>query len=126
MAIDFSSLVLAPNMDAFARPVTITPLKSQPNAAPYDARGIWTMTSVGIATEDSGILSSTTLHFGIRLSEFAIAPKQGDWITSKASQIPLAYWQGDIDPNSIIDFIIDNFSPDGQGGSQLTLKRVTQ
>jgi hypothetical protein len=125
MPIDFSSLVLAPNMDIFSRPVVISPLKSQPNIGSYAARGIWTMNSVNIVTEEGGQLSSTTLHFGIKLSDFVIAPKQGDWISTTASQIPLAYWQGDVDPNANVDFIVDNFSPDGQGGADLILKRVT-
>lgn len=125
MGIDFAALVLAPAMGVFGRPVLIMPLQSQPLAAPYPARGVWTIEDVSIVTEDGGKFSSITLKFGIRLADFTIAPKQGDWISTAANQLPLAYWQGDVDPKANIDFIIDNFTPDGQGGAVLILKRVT-
>src|SRR5260221_538612 len=100
MGTNFSGLVLAPAMAVFGRPVLITPLRSNPNAAPYTARGIWTVETISIVVEDGGILSSFKLTFGIRLAEFTIAPKQGDWISTAANQLPLAYWQGSVLPNS--------------------------
>jgi hypothetical protein len=124
MSIDFSSLVLAPAMATFGRPVLITPLRSRPTAAPYPARGIWTVESISIVTEDGGNLSSIKLTFGIRLADFTVAPKQGDWISTTAGNLPLAYWQGDIDPNANVDFIVDDFTPDGQGKAQLIVKRI--
>jgi hypothetical protein len=125
MSIDFSSLVLAPCMAVFGRPVLITPLRSRPTAAPYGARGVWSVESISIVTEDGGNLSSVKLTFGIRLADFIVAPKQGDWITTAAKHLPLAYWQGDIDPNANIDFTVDDLTPDGQGKAQLIVKRIT-
>jgi hypothetical protein len=122
---DFSDLVLGPAMDAFSLSVTITPLKSQPLAAPYPARGVWTITDVDIVTEDGGSFSNRTLKFGIRLFEFTVAPKQGDLITTAVSGLPLAYWNGAIDPSGSIDLLVDDFRADGQGGATLVLKRVT-
>jgi hypothetical protein len=122
---DFSTLVLGPAMEAFSLPVTITPLKSKPMAAPYQARGVWTITDVDIVTEDGGTFSNRTLKFGIRLLEFTVAPKQGDLITTAVSGLPLAYWQGAIDPSGNIDLLVDDFRPDGQGGATLIVKRVT-
>ena len=125
MAIDFSSLVLAPAMATFGRPVTVTPLRSLPNAVPYQARGVWTLETISIPTEDGGYLSTSRMKFGIRLADWPAAPKQGDWITTAARELPLGFWRGDIDPNSNIDFIVDDFTPDGQGGVLLILKRIT-
>lgn len=124
MSIDFSALVLAPTMAIFGRPVLISPIASQPQVGQYAARGIWTVESISIPTEDGGYLSSVKLKLGIRLRDFAVAPKQGDWITTAVSQLPLGYWQGDINPNTNIDFVIDDFTADGQGGVLLILKRV--
>jgi len=125
MSIDFSALVLAPAMATFGRPVLILPIASQPIAAPYPARGIWTVESINIPTEDGGTFSSVKLKLGIRLADFTIAPNVEDRVATAASQLPLAYWQGVLPTDGNIDFIIDNFSPDGQGGAVLILKRVT-
>ena len=124
MAIDFSGLVLAPAMGTFANPVTVNPLVSQPTVAPYLSRGVWKVDNVDIVLEDGGRFSNRTIKLGIRLAEFVVAPKQGDWISTAVVLLPLGYWQGDIDPNSIIDFIVDDQSPDGQGGAVLVLKRI--
>jgi hypothetical protein len=126
MPTDFSGLVLAPAMAAFALPVTITPLVSQKLAPPYSAQGIWTITDLDLVLEDGEAFSNRTLKFGIRLSDFIVAPKQGDWISSAVKNLPLTYWQGDFDPTSNIDLIVDDVRSDGQGGATLILKRITQ
>jgi hypothetical protein len=126
MAIDFSALVLAPGMNAFARPIMLDPRKSQPLAQPYPARGIWTVSDVELVTEDGGKFSNRTLKLGIRLAEFPVLPKQGDWVTTAMADLPIAYWQEPIDPNGSIDFTVDDARPDGQGGMTLILKRVTR
>jgi hypothetical protein len=122
--IDFSQLVLAPCMMVFGAPITVTPTKSQPLASPYAASGVWHVENINIVTEDGGNFSNRTVKLGIRLADFAVCPTQGDWITTEARNLPLAYWQGDVDPNSSIDFVIDDQNPDGQGGASLTLKRI--
>jgi hypothetical protein len=121
---DFSRLVLGPNISVFGKRVTVTPKASQPNAAPYCVKGIWEVVHVDLVTEDGGNLSSKTLKLGIRLSDFSFAPKKGDWISTPACDLPLVYWQGEFEPGSIIDFLIDDIRPDGQGGATLLLKRV--
>jgi hypothetical protein len=126
MPIDFADLVLMPAMTVFSYPVTITPKVSQPNAAPYPARGIWTVTELDVIAEDGGVLSNRTLKFGIALNDFTFAPKQGDWITALAGQLPLGYWQDEFLVGATVDFIIDDVRPDGQGGATLVLKRVVQ
>lgn len=125
MGVDFSSLVLAPAMATFAKPVTVTPNASQPNAAPYTARGIWTVQNTSIIGESGNVFSTVNLKLGIRIADYPAAiPAQNDWISSAASDLPLGYWQGQIDPTSVIDFLIDNVTPDGQGGIVLDVKRV--
>lgn len=125
MGVDFSKLVLAPAMATFAKPVTVTPLASQPNAAPYPARGIWSVMSTNILGESGNVFSTVNLKFGIRFADYPIdIPAQGDYISSAASNLPLGYWQGQIDPTTAIDFIIDNVTPDGQGGATIDVKRV--
>jgi hypothetical protein len=126
MAVDFSELVLAPAIATFGKRVTIIPKASQPYAAPYCANGIWTVTQVDLMTEDGGTLSNRTLKFGIRLADFTFVPKKGDWITTPVCELPLGYWEGEFEPNSNIDLVIDDFQPDGQGGATLVLKRVVQ
>lgn len=123
MPIDFQAMVLGPCMDTFARPVTVTPVKSQPLVAQYDSRGIWEVTAIDIVTEDGGSMQSRNIKLGIQFNDYTIIPAQGDIIESKASDIPLAYWQGYVDPNSSIEFLVDDQRPDGQGGAYLILKR---
>lgn len=120
---DFSSLVLAPAMSVFGKPVSILPIASRPLGPSYGARGVWTVSAVSIITEDGGTLSNRSLKFGIRLGEFPAPPKQGDWVSTLVHHLPLGYWEGDIDPNANIDFMVDDVQPDGQGGVTLTLKR---
>jgi hypothetical protein len=122
--IDFSGLVLAPCINLFGCQVTVTPVKSQPLAQPYGAQGIWTVENVNIVTEDGGVFSNRTIKLGIRMADFTVAPAPGDWISTAASHLPLAYWQGDVDPYAVLDFIVDDQNPDGQGGASLTLKRT--
>ena len=122
MGLDFADLVLAPAMDVFAKAVTFTPVVSQPGADPYAARGVWSITDVDIVTDDGGSFSNRTLKLGISLNDYAAAPQQGDLIAAQATDLPLGYWQGAITAG-VINFIVDDFRPDGQGGATLILKR---
>lgn len=124
--VDFSGLVLAPNVLIFGKPVTVTPKKSSPNAAPFTASGIWTVESINIPMDDGSVLSARTLKFGIRMADFPVTLKQGDWITSAVSDLPLGYWQGDFIANATLDLEVVDAAPDGQGGSTLTMKRVSR
>jgi hypothetical protein len=122
--VDFSSLVLAPNMAVFGKSITITPVASQPNGQPYLAQGIWAVTSQSIMNEAGNILSTVGLKLSIRMADFTVPPSQGDWVTVAASDLPLGYWQGVLVPNANLDFEIDTFTPDGQGAAVMTLNHV--
>lgn len=126
MAVDFDALVLGPCMTAFSKPIVVMPTKSQRNAPPYGASGIWTITDLDLVLENGENFSNRTLKFGIRLSDYVVAPKQGDTITTSVKYLPLSYWQGDFDPGANIDFLVDDVRADGQGGATLVLKRATQ
>jgi hypothetical protein len=103
--IDFSATALRAGMDAFARAVTVQPVRSQPGAPAYLARGVFAAPHLqidGIAIEAGVSSASPTL--GIRLSEFPEPPGQGDRIV-----IGPATWE------------VADVTPDGEGGATLVL-----
>jgi hypothetical protein len=112
--IDFDALVLAPCEEVFARPITVTPLVSQPGEPAYGARGIWSSKPVQVALENGALLSTKDLTLGIRLAEFTVPVKAGDQI--------------EIDAHLSLPRIgvceIENTSDDGQGGRELALKII--
>ena len=124
MTIDFSSLVLGPCMDAFSKSVQITPVKSQPLAAPYPARGVWTIDNIMAAMDDGAMMSTRVLKLGIKINEFVIPPLQYDFIAVNVGDLPLGYLNDVLQPaGSTINFVVDKTQPDGQGGMTLILKR---
>lgn len=112
--IDFSALVLSPCMAVFARPITVDPIASVPDAPPYLAEGIWTSRPVDIAMEDGSIMSSQNHTLGIKADAFAVPIIQGDRVTIDAyMSLP-----------RIGVCLVDDVDDDGQGGSVLTLKVI--
>lgn len=112
--IDFDALVLGPAQDLFARPVTVTPIKSQPGAPPFGARGIWNSKPVDVALADDGILSSQNHTLGIRGREYPIPLAQGDRV--------------EIDAHLSLPRVgicaVEGTADDGQGDTTLTLKVI--
>lgn len=123
MSVDFNSLVLGPCMDAFQKSCTVTPTKSQPMAAPYAARGVFTVDNITVPMDDGGTLSSRVLKYGIKLDEFTVPPLQYDTLTFKVSDLPMGYLKDVLNPAATVDFLVDSDQPDGQGGTTLILKR---
>ncbi|GEP09814.1 head-tail joining protein [Methylobacterium gnaphalii] len=111
--IDFSALVLGPTVGAFGRPVTVTPLASQPAREPFDATGVWTKRAVDIALEGGESLNTSVIMFGIRLSDWKYPPEK-----RAVLRIPAAGSYPDEG-----SLWIDDIDLDGQGGAVLTLKR---
>ena len=105
--IDFD-LVLAPALAAFGQPIIVTPLASQPAAAPYSARGSYSSKQVDIPLDDGGYQSTIQRKLGVRLADFAVPPIQKD-------QIAMA--QG--------SFVVADIVPDGQGGADIWLRNIT-
>jgi hypothetical protein len=100
-------------MDVFARPVRITPRKSAPGRAPFDARGIWAIRPADIQLDDGGTIGTDQLTLGIRGSEFDYVPVKGDLVF-----IPAYMSQPEIGECEIED---DGY--DGQGGYNLVLRK---
>ncbi|SER57197.1 hypothetical protein SAMN05216548_12620 [Faunimonas pinastri] len=113
--IDFDALVLTPAMDAFSRPIIIDPVNSQPGVFAYSARGVWASKPDTIQTEGGEVISTNVPTLGIRLSEFSVAPVQGDQIT-----IP-AY----LSAPALGTFFVFDVNGDGQGGADLVLMGVS-
>ncbi|HVG51163.1 MAG TPA: hypothetical protein VM867_05975 [Xanthobacteraceae bacterium] len=80
MAVNFSSLVYLPNYDMFARPVTVTPLASQPGAPAYTNRGIYDTRPIDVQAEDGSIISDQQTILDVRDAEFTTVPEQLDRI----------------------------------------------
>jgi hypothetical protein len=80
MAINFSLDLYKIVMDVMSRPITVTPLVSQPGAPAYAARAYMDEKATDILTEDGGIFSDSQIYIDIRIEEFAVLPMQGDRI----------------------------------------------
>jgi hypothetical protein len=76
--VNFSTMVLSPAFDVFARPVTFYPYVSQPAGASFLGRGYYWSGPVDIQTEDGAIYSDQKTALDIRDVEFAELPQQGD------------------------------------------------
>ncbi len=104
--IDFAGLVLAPAMAVFGRPISVTPLASQPGVSAYPARGIYALKPVQILLEDGTVQSTNQPTLGIRLPDFAVAPKQQDLVAFDLGS-----------------FVVTDVVPDGQGGADMVLRK---
>lgn len=69
-----------PLFNVWARPITVTPLVSQPGAPSYDARGYYSTNPVDILTENGRVLSDAESILDILQVEFPVLPLQGDQI----------------------------------------------
>ena len=115
MGIDWSTAVYLPVFDAMARQATITPLISQPSAAPYAARGIYDTEEIDVPAEDGSILTDQKTLFDIREYEFLVLPAQGDHIYIPADRGAMAA------PGN---FEIINAWTNGGGETTLTLRKI--
>ena len=80
MGLDFGDLVKSVAMDAFARPITVTPA----GGAAYLSRGIWHKDANEFFAEDGSIVIDNKVSVDILNSEFPVIPKQGDAIAIPA------------------------------------------
>jgi hypothetical protein len=113
LAIDFASNVYAKAQDIFGRPITVTPLASQPGNPAYQARGIYSTEPQDDLAEEGTVFSDQRTVVDILEKEFPIPILQGDHISIPATgAIPAA---GDF-------FVIEVKSIDG-GETSLALRR---
>jgi hypothetical protein len=115
MAVNFSTLVYLPNFDMFARPITVTPLASQPGLPGYTARGIYDTRPIDVQAEDGSIISDQQTILDVLEAEFAVIPDQLDQI-----HIPA-------DPDAgrdLGDFEVTNVETNGGGETTLVIRKL--
>jgi hypothetical protein len=122
MSTDLSALVLAPNLDIFAVDVTVDPVRSQPGALPFQARGIFKSEPYEIVLPDGSVIANVKTTLGIRGDDetpdgtpmWPALPQRGDGVRlldkNSQPQIDGFYW------------VADRVG-DGQGGHTLTLRK---
>jgi hypothetical protein len=76
MGLDMSILTKLPQMDMFARPITVTPA----GGASYANRGIWHEDENDFLAEDNSVVTDHRVSIDVRDAEFAVVPRQGDAI----------------------------------------------
>lgn len=118
MAVDFTSLLYAVCQDEFGRPVTITPVKSQPGGGAYQNRGIFDTRELNVVLEDGSILADQETILDIRVSEYPIIPVQGDLV-----DVPADPADGDIPDRG--QFVVVKTNENGGGELTLVLKNVS-
>ena len=113
MPVDFSTQIHSHTYDVFGRPITVTPIKSQPSQPAYTARGIFGTVPIDVVAEDGAIVSDARTILDIREIEFSILPIQGDHVTIPASgNIP-----------AVGTFEILDTDTNGGGETTLTLRK---
>ena len=78
MAVDFAIQVYLPAFNLFARPIVVTPIKSQSSQLSYTARGIYGTQALDIAAEDASVFSDQVTILDVIENEFSVIPIQGD------------------------------------------------
>jgi hypothetical protein len=117
VAINFSDTALRAGMVAFARPITIIPVASQPGVPPYRVRAILTSRPSDFALDQGAVFSDQQTTFGIRLAEVLVPPEVNDQL-----YVDAADWRNDqIDPGI---YRISDSDLDRQGGCVLTIRKI--
>ena len=115
MAVNFSELVYLPNQDMFSRPITITPLASQPGAPAYVTRGIYGTRAIDVSAQDGSIFSDQQTIIDIRDAEFAVVPEQLDRVLIPA----------DTDAGAALgEFEVVDTESNGGGETTLVIRKV--
>ena len=116
MAVNFSTLVYLPNFDMFARPVTITPLASQPGMPAYIARGIYDTRAIDVQAEDGSIISDQQTILDVLDDEFTVVPEQLDRIVIDV----------DVDAGTIGvgEYEVTDTESNGGGETTLIIRRI--
>ena len=116
MAINFSRQVYNPIFAVFARPVTFTPLASQPDQPAYIGRGIYSTQPIDVLAEDTSIFSDTRTILDIIEVEFSVVPVQKDTLLIDAyADLP-----------AIGSFEVIEVKSNGGGETSLSLRRLME
>jgi hypothetical protein len=112
MAVNFSVALYDIEQDTYGRPITVSPIASQPGGGSYQGRGIYDSGPINILLDDGSIFADQRTIVDIRGDEYAVPPQQQDQIS-----IPYDPLSGLADLGSFeITNVIDN------GGGELTLE----
>jgi len=114
MAIDFPTVVYAPQYTTFSRPVTFYPIKSQPLVSNYSSRGIFDTVAIDLVGLDGGVVAEHRTILDILESDFTVLPIQGDQVA-----IPAHLSFPDQGTFEIIDA-----ATNGGGETTLTLRKI--
>lgn len=107
--------VYLPNWNVWARPVTVTPIVSQPGVPAYSSRGYYDERQLDVLGEAGTIFSDGQTYLDILEAEYPVTPLQGD-------QIDIPFHQG-VHGGS---FIVLDLTPGNAGGMlTLTLRKIT-
>ena len=118
MAVNFSIAVYLPCQELFGRPVTITPVASQPGAPAYTNRGIFGTGPVNVDMEDASVFSDQDTILDIRDDEYPVLPEQGDTVDIDEDPTSLRHREG--------KFIVSNRWYNGGGEITLQLKKISE
>lgn len=77
MGLDMGVLVKLPQMDLFARPISVTPAAT---GVAYQARGIFHEDENDFLAEDNSVVTDHRVSIDVLDAEFAVVPRQGDTI----------------------------------------------
>jgi hypothetical protein len=116
MAVNFADVLLAPNYEFWGRPITITPLVSQPGAGAYSRTGIFGSGPIMYQAEDGSVIGDQQTRVDVRDADFTVLPVQGDQIDIPTDSASLASPLG--------SFEIVNTENDGGGETTLILRKL--
>jgi hypothetical protein len=112
MAVNFSTLVYAPNFEMFSRPIVVTPS----GGVAYSARGIYDTRPIDVQAEDGSIVSEQQTILDVRDVEFASVPTQLDYVN-----IPFDAGAGEI---GVGDYEILAAESNGGGETTLVIRKL--
>lgn len=111
MAVNWSTMVYAPNFIQFARTVTFTPAAG----GSYTGRGIYNTEKLDVLAESGSIISNQRTILDILEIEFAVLPQQRDRLTIPAD---------DAGNPALGDFEIVDVFPNGGGETTLVIREI--
>jgi hypothetical protein len=114
MGMNFEQLIYEPNFAQWARPVTFTPIVSQPAAGSIAARGIWHCDLLEEVLEDGSLFVAQRMTLDILESEFPVPPQQADQVTIPADNMVPA--EG--------PFEVESVTRNGGGETTLALRKL--
>jgi len=114
MAVNYPLQVYTPAYNLFARPVTFTPVASQPNAPAYAARGIYDTEPIDVLAEEGSIFSDSRVVLDILETEFNVLPLQNDLVNiPENAGMP-----------ALGDFEVIEVKSNGGGETSLSLRKI--